>query len=175
MRTVSVYLSIVTLHVSQSPAGGFVLLCTITTITHPISIHSAPSLSEDIVVIVVQYPLKTPTRHGRTQAVKDIRLREAAGGPGLTLYRAAHQSSPSWCSLCPVEERWGRSQWCTVGSRGQGTSRPSRLLGRESAPVTRQTSPSSPVSSQTRLEANNRNTSKCILGTEHSIKLLKLS
>ena len=75
MRTVSVYLSIVTLHVSQSPAGGFVLLCTITTITHPISIHSAPSLSEDIVVIVVQYPLKTPTRHGRTQAVKDIRLR----------------------------------------------------------------------------------------------------
>merc|ERR1712150_46675 len=137
MRTVSVYLSIVTLHVSQSPAGGFVLLCTITTITHPISIHSAPSLSEDIVVIVVQYPLKTPTRHGRTQ-VSTERLIEAvvlmqplSGGGEVRAESVVHS-----------------------GKQGSG----------DQSPVT------SPVSSQTRLEANNRNTSKCILGTEHSIK-----
>ena len=69
MRTVSVYLSIVTLHVSQSPAGGFVLLCTITTITHPVAVNSAPGLSEDIVVIVVHNPLETPAGHGGTQTV----------------------------------------------------------------------------------------------------------
>ena len=49
---------------------GLVLLGTVTAITHPIPVHSAPGLSEDIVVIVVHNPLETPAGHCGAETVK---------------------------------------------------------------------------------------------------------
>ena len=65
-----VYLSIITLHYTQNwrISSTWLLLGTVTAITHPIAVHSAPSLSEDIVVIVVQNPLDTSTAHRPAEA-----------------------------------------------------------------------------------------------------------
>ena len=42
----------------------------VTAITHSIAVHSAPGLSEDIVVIIVQNPFDAPAAHGGAETTK---------------------------------------------------------------------------------------------------------
>ena len=53
--------------------GGFNLFSmsvAVAAITHSIAVNSAPGLSEDIVVIIVQNPFEAPAAHGGAETTK---------------------------------------------------------------------------------------------------------
>ena len=57
----------------SSPLGGanlFSRSVAVTAITHSIAVNSAPGLSEDIVVIIVQNPFEAPAAHGGAETTK---------------------------------------------------------------------------------------------------------